>query len=152
MSILKISGVEALLDEWHTKPCNSGVYSDIFDGRMCRLKLRAPNHSLFFSNSPHENHGPDNELRIGVNMGVDWYVPRLASYDLNNPGLGFLIFVATSCLPIHHVPLRFRFVTYHLSFGALCYTFLYIHDKNFKVSYVKSHVHEYPSQSQGTVS
>ncbi len=85
-------------------------------------------------------------------MGMDWYMPHLASYDLNNPGLGFLIFVATLHHPIHCVPLHFQSVTYHLSFGALCYTFLYIHDKNFKVSYIKSHVHKYPFWFQGTVS
>jgi hypothetical protein len=75
VSILKTPGVEALLDEWRTKPRKLGEYGDIFDGAMCRLKLRAPDGSLFFTNRPHESHGPDNELRIGVNLGVDWYVP-----------------------------------------------------------------------------
>ena len=62
VSILKIPGVEALLNEWRTKPHNSGVYGDIFNGRMCRLKLRALDNSLFFSNSLHKNHGPNNKL------------------------------------------------------------------------------------------
>ena len=79
VSILKTPGVEALLDEWRTKPCNLGEYGDIFDGRMCQLKLRAPDSSLFFSNRPHKSHGPDNELWIGVNLGVNWYMPRLAN-------------------------------------------------------------------------
>jgi hypothetical protein len=53
-SILKSPGLEALLDDWCTKPRKPGSYGDIFDGRMCRLKLRAPDGSLFFSNRPDE--------------------------------------------------------------------------------------------------
>ena len=124
VSILKTPGVEALLDEWHTKPRNSGEYGDIFDGRMCHLKLRALDNSLFFSNHPHKSHGPNNELQIGVNMGVDWYMPHLASYDLNNPGPGFLIFIATSRHSTCHVPHCFQSATYPLSFGMLYYTVL----------------------------
>ena len=150
-SVLKTPGVEALLDEWRTKPRNSGEYTDIFDGRMCRLKLRAPDGSLFFSNHPHENHGPDNELRIGVNLGVDWYVSRHASYKFNNPCLGFLISVATSRHPTRRAPPRFRSATFHPNFGALSYIRFYIQDNVFKVSYVKPDVHEYPSRAQGTV-
>ncbi len=41
---------------------------------MCHLKLRAPNGTLFFSNLPYEKNGPGGELRIGVNLGVDWYM------------------------------------------------------------------------------
>jgi hypothetical protein len=76
-SILRVPGVEALLDEWRKKPRKTGEYIDIFDGSICRTKLQAPDGSLFFSNLPHENHGPDGELRIGVNLGLDWYVFRL---------------------------------------------------------------------------
>jgi len=71
-SILKIPGLEALLDQWHQKPRQSGVYTDIFDGEICRNHLKDPAGKLFFSNSPHEHHGPNGELRIGVNLGVDW--------------------------------------------------------------------------------
>jgi hypothetical protein len=78
VSILKNPGIKVLLDDWRTKPRNSGEYGDIFDGRMCRLKLRALDGSLFFSNHPHEIKGPSNELRIGVNLGVDWCVLYLA--------------------------------------------------------------------------
>ena len=74
VSILKNPGVEALLDDWRSKPRNSGEYGDIFDGRVCKLKLSAPDGSLFFSNRPQDISGPDNELRIGVNLGVDWCV------------------------------------------------------------------------------
>jgi hypothetical protein len=107
VSILKTPGVEALLDEWRTKPRKLGEYADIFDGRMCRLKLRAPDGSLFFSNRSHENNGPDNELRIGVNLGVDWYASWLDSFDLDNSALGFPIFVVTSHHPTRRVPPRF---------------------------------------------
>ena len=73
-SILQVPGVEALLDEWRKKPRKMGEYTDIFDGNICRNRLRAPNGSLFFSNLPHEKNGPHGELRIGVNLGLDWYV------------------------------------------------------------------------------
>jgi hypothetical protein len=120
VSILKSPGVEALLDEWRTKSRNSGEYGDIFDGRMCRFKLRAPDNSLFFSNHPHESHGPNDELRIGLNMGVDWYVLCHVSYELNNSCLGFLTFVVTSHPHTRRVPPRFRSATYPLSFGTSC--------------------------------
>jgi hypothetical protein len=50
-SLLKVPGVEALLDEWRKRPWNIGEYGDIFDGEVCHLKLRAPDGSLFFYKS-----------------------------------------------------------------------------------------------------
>jgi hypothetical protein len=121
-SILKTPGVEALLDDWRSKPRNSGEYGDIFDGRMCRLKLRAPDGSLFFSNCPHESHGPNDELRIGVNLGVDWCVPCPASYYLNNPWPRFS-YIRSNIAPSHsscptsfsicNLPPEFRCVMLH---------------------------------------
>jgi hypothetical protein len=71
-SLLKIPGLEALLDSWCSKPRAPNQYIDIFDGSMCRTKLKSPDGSLFFSNLPHERRGPNGELQIGVNLGVDW--------------------------------------------------------------------------------
>ena len=104
--ILRIPGVKVLLDAWCTKPHKTGEYSNIFDGNMCQLKLKAPDGSLFFSNNLHEIKGPNNELWIGVNLGIDWYVLYIASSDLNSPS-GFLISLATSHHPIHHIRLHF---------------------------------------------
>jgi hypothetical protein len=75
-SILRIPGIKALLDEWCKKPRKTGEYTDIFNSNICRNRLRALDGSLFFSNLPHENNGPHGELRIGVNLGLDWYVCR----------------------------------------------------------------------------
>ncbi|KAG1736838.1 uncharacterized protein EDB91DRAFT_1055457 [Suillus paluster] len=72
-SILMILGVEATLDGWRSKPRTPGQYTDIFDGNVCRLNLKAPDGTLFFSNSPNELQGPNNELRLGVNLGIDWF-------------------------------------------------------------------------------
>ncbi|KAG2141058.1 hypothetical protein DEU56DRAFT_734574 [Suillus clintonianus] len=72
-SLLKIPGLESLLDDWRSKPRAPNQYHDIFDGAMCRTKLKAPDGSIFFSNLPHEKSGPNGELRIGVNLGVDWF-------------------------------------------------------------------------------
>ncbi|KAG1886831.1 uncharacterized protein F5891DRAFT_922731, partial [Suillus fuscotomentosus] len=72
-SLLKIPGLEAVLDGWRSKPRTIGKYTDIFDGDTCRTKLKGPDGKLFFLNLPHEQHGPDGELRIGVNLGADWF-------------------------------------------------------------------------------
>ena len=74
-SLLKVPGVEALLDEWHKRPRNIGEYGDIFDGEVCCLKLRASDSSLFlFTNLPYEMNQSQRELQIGVNLRIDWYV------------------------------------------------------------------------------
>ena len=84
-SILKVPGVEAILDEWRVKPRALGVYTDIFDGDVCRLRLNTPDGKLFFSNLPHEINGPCGELRIGVCLGVDWSVGMFITlFDTNN--------------------------------------------------------------------
>ncbi|KIO11445.1 hypothetical protein M404DRAFT_126669, partial [Pisolithus tinctorius Marx 270] len=70
-SILKIPGIEATLDEWRDKPRKPGMYTDIFDGNICRTKLKGPDGNLFFSNQTNERGGPNGELRLGVNLGVD---------------------------------------------------------------------------------
>ncbi|KAG1789811.1 uncharacterized protein HD556DRAFT_1311011 [Suillus plorans] len=72
-SLLKIPGLEAVLDGWRSKPRTIGKYTDIFDGDTCRTKLKGPDGKLFFSNLPHEQHGPDGELHIRVNLGADWF-------------------------------------------------------------------------------
>lgn len=71
-SLLTIPGVEDSLDEWRTCPRSPGHYSDIFDGEICREKLKAPDGTLFFANGPQDCHGPKGELQIGVNLGIDW--------------------------------------------------------------------------------
>ncbi|KAI0275964.1 hypothetical protein BC826DRAFT_1114245 [Russula brevipes] len=73
VSLLRLPGVEALLDEWRFKPRVPGEYQDIFDGAVCRSKLKAPDGSLFFSNLPNEKNGPNGELWIGVNLSIDWF-------------------------------------------------------------------------------
>ncbi|KAG9317974.1 hypothetical protein JVU11DRAFT_30 [Chiua virens] len=71
--LLAIPGLEDTLDSWRAKLRVQGQYMDIFDGDICRSKLKAPNGSLFFSNGPNESKGPNGELRIGINLGLDWF-------------------------------------------------------------------------------
>ena len=71
-SILTIPSMETLLASWRVKPRMPGEYQDIFDGAVCHEKLKGPDGRLFFSNSLSERKGPNGELWIGVNMGVDW--------------------------------------------------------------------------------
>ncbi|KAF8547618.1 hypothetical protein OG21DRAFT_1490052, partial [Imleria badia] len=72
--LLKIPGLEVVLDEWCTKDRKPGEYIDIFDGMVCRTKLKAPDGKLFFSNNADKKNEPHGELRIGVNLGVDWFL------------------------------------------------------------------------------
>jgi len=83
-TVLKTPGVEALLDGWRVKPRRPGEYTDIFDGNICCLSLKAPDSNLFFSNHPHENNGPNGELHIGVNLGVDWCVHSIMFPNLTD--------------------------------------------------------------------
>ena len=39
---------------------------------MCRSKLKDPDGKVFFSNGTGEANGPNRELQIGVNLGIDW--------------------------------------------------------------------------------
>ncbi|KAG1796123.1 hypothetical protein EV424DRAFT_1353275 [Suillus variegatus] len=57
-SLLRIPGLEALLDSWRLKSRTPGEYIDIFDGDICWTQLKDPNGTPFFSNLPHEKHGP----------------------------------------------------------------------------------------------
>jgi len=117
-SILTIPGVEHTLDEWRLKPRSPGHYTDIFDGDMCRLKLKAPNGGLFFSNGPLERQGPDKELRIGVNLGVDWLVlVCLYLFVALRFFIGSHMYAVTLHHPIHRVRRHFRSVTFPLSIG-----------------------------------
>jgi len=61
-----------MLDQWQVKPWTQDQYTDIFDGKVCRSKLKALDGTLFFSNEPDERQGPNGKLQIGVNLGVDW--------------------------------------------------------------------------------
>jgi len=72
-SILKIPGIEATLDQWRDKLRTPSMYLDIFNGDICCMRLKDPDGKLFFSNNADEWHGPNGKLRLGVNLGIDWY-------------------------------------------------------------------------------
>ena len=106
-SMLRIPGMESLLDGWREKPRVLGEYQDIFDGLVCHEKLKGPDGKLFFSNKPDECKGPNGELRIGVNLGVDWWV-------IINPQYCFLLtcsrfsYIRSNIAPSHSLcPLSF---------------------------------------------
>jgi hypothetical protein len=99
-SILRVPGIEALLDEWRKKPRTPGKYADIFDGRMCRDKLKGADSKPFFSNLPDEGTGPCGELRIGVNIGIDWYVPQAPCFRMTNSSSRFS-YIRSNIAPSH---------------------------------------------------
>jgi len=117
MLLLKISSIEAVLDQWHMKPCSPGEYGNIFDGSMCCLKLKTPDGTLFFSNLPNKKNGPGGELCIGVNLGVDWYVYYPLWFQLTKfcCRFSYILYVATSHHHIPHVWHLSWFATYHQS-------------------------------------
>lgn len=57
-----------------------GTYTNIFDGRVCQ-ELRAADGSRFFF--PDARAKSTGELRIGVTLGVDWYVSRAITKFVN---------------------------------------------------------------------
>jgi hypothetical protein len=67
--ILSVPGMEGTLDDWRKLERQPGKYRDIFDGAVCK-ELQDSNGRLFFNNEG--GSAPDNELRIGVTLGVDW--------------------------------------------------------------------------------
>lgn len=82
--ILAVPGAEEELDKWRKVERCPGRYTDIFDGAVTR-SLKCPDGSLFFRNGPGDEKGPNGVLRIGVNLGVDWYdISNLACVSLSN--------------------------------------------------------------------
>lgn len=72
--MLAVPGLEAELDKWRKRKRTPGKYSDMFDGCVPKC-LKGHDGHLFFSNGADEiESGPNGELRIGLTLGVDWYV------------------------------------------------------------------------------
>ena len=69
--ILMVPGNEEAMDWWRRVRRIPGRFCDFFDGRVSR-ELLGPDGKPFFRHDLPE--GPDGELRIGLALGVDWYV------------------------------------------------------------------------------
>lgn len=70
-SILALPGIMDVMDDWRKVKRTPGHYQDIFDGRIAQT-INGHDGKLFFSNNAIEPRGPNGELRLGVNWGVDW--------------------------------------------------------------------------------
>jgi hypothetical protein len=68
---LSVPRIEETLDQWRKTPRQTGQYRDIFDGAVCK-EIKAHDGRLFFDNQ--DKRAPNDELRLGVTLGVDWYV------------------------------------------------------------------------------
>jgi hypothetical protein len=68
-AILSVPGMEDALEAWRKTARQEGKYNDIFDGAVCK-EIKSHDGGLFFDNV--DGKAPDNELRIGVTLGVDW--------------------------------------------------------------------------------
>lgn len=71
-TLLANPGIEDEIERSLNKVKSSvnGVYTNIFDGKVCK-ELPCQDGSLFFS--PSEELQRSGELRVGVSLGVDWY-------------------------------------------------------------------------------
>lgn len=68
--ILIIPGMEDVMESWRYKQRTPGKYCDNFDGAVCKT-IPGVDGRPFFENP--RSHGCT-ELRIGLSLGVDWYV------------------------------------------------------------------------------
>ncbi|KAL7278657.1 hypothetical protein ACG7TL_007658 [Trametes sanguinea] len=68
--LLKEPGFEDALSMWRKRARAAGQWNDFFDGAVSR-ELLGPDGRPFFRHDLAEE--PDDELRIGVAMGVDWF-------------------------------------------------------------------------------
>ena len=68
-SMLRIPGFEDEVEKWRAIERSPGSYVDNFDGKICQ-ELKGSDGRLFFENPlPPGN----DELRIGLTFGIDWY-------------------------------------------------------------------------------
>lgn len=73
-TMLSVPGVEDACDNWRKQHRTPGKYDDNFDGKICQ-EIPAFDGQPFFRNLPQDvSSGPDGELRIGLTLGVDWYI------------------------------------------------------------------------------
>ncbi|KAF7367759.1 hypothetical protein MSAN_00839900 [Mycena sanguinolenta] len=70
--MLAVPGVEEEMDKWRSKKRTAGVYKDFFDRRIAK-EIQGPDDLPFFRPGQSPQSGPDNELRIGLTLGVDWF-------------------------------------------------------------------------------
>jgi hypothetical protein len=77
--IIEIDGMEDILEEWCYLPRSPGEYNDNFDGEICKT-VEGHDERPFFENP----RPPDtqDELRIGLTLGVDWSAPHQITYFL----------------------------------------------------------------------
>ncbi|KAH9924357.1 hypothetical protein B0H21DRAFT_712451, partial [Amylocystis lapponica] len=73
VDILAVEGMEDLMDGWRKLARKPGFYRDIFDGAIAK-GLLGPDGKPFFSNDISDrDKGPNGELRIALEWGVDWF-------------------------------------------------------------------------------
>lgn len=71
-SIIGVPGFEKAAELWRNRDNISGRLESLFDGQVAQ-QLRGHDGKPFFSNLEGERDwGPNNELRLGLMMGVDW--------------------------------------------------------------------------------
>ncbi|EIW82014.1 hypothetical protein CONPUDRAFT_72351 [Coniophora puteana RWD-64-598 SS2] len=70
-TLLKLPGIEGLLDAWRVKEQAQGTYMDTCDGEVTKC-LKDPAGKPFFLNAFNKRNGSHGELRIGVNLSLDW--------------------------------------------------------------------------------
>ena len=74
--VFSLPGIEDEVDWWRTLSRQEGVYQDISDGKMWGEILDTEGKEFFRSVTLNGRKcAPDGELRIGVALAMDWYLP-----------------------------------------------------------------------------
>ncbi|RPD54017.1 hypothetical protein L227DRAFT_512414 [Lentinus tigrinus ALCF2SS1-6] len=69
IDLFAIPGREDLVNYWKSRRRRRGFFSDIFDGMICHI-LQGYDGLSFFN---YNGEDPDDELRLGVAMCIDWF-------------------------------------------------------------------------------
>lgn len=85
VDFLARAGIEEECEVWKTTPRKPGFYKEIMDGRVWKT-LRGPDGKLFFSMDDQR------ELRIGVTIGLDWYIYFMSLCTWLGPGRLTIVF------------------------------------------------------------
>ena len=73
-AFLNIEGVEVDIDQWCTTGQPKGVYTDVTKARIWNQIVDHEGKPFFRTEQVHRKPtGPENEIRLGVHMAIDWY-------------------------------------------------------------------------------
>ena len=74
-AFLNVEGVEVDIDRWRTTGRPEGIYTDVTKAHVWNQIADHEGKPFFRTEQVNGKHtGPENEIRLGVHMAIDWYV------------------------------------------------------------------------------